>query len=125
MSSRLPTTLHGSGGGGEGEGEGGGGGDAGDGDDGDGDGAGGAGERSGGSGGRGGDGGRGGGSWLMLTSVSVQSPSQDPRQVLRPCGGEVQSSERKYAAMLHSPSPSRSLAAVVLGAVPICKNQPL
>ena len=57
--------------------------------DGDGDGGGGEGE----GGGGGGDGGRGGANWLMLTPVSVQASLHHARHVVRPSGGEEESSE--------------------------------
>ena len=75
-----------SGGGGEGGGEGGDDGGSGDG--------GGEGGDGGGFGGFGGEGGEGGGaSWLMVTSVSVHAELQYARHVVRPCGGEDESSE--------------------------------
>eukprot|EP00964_Phaeocystis_antarctica_P039184 scaffold22416_cov68-Phaeocystis_antarctica.AAC.1 len=59
----------------------------------------------------------------MVTSVSVHA-EQYARHVARPCGGEDGSSEMWYAAMLQTPSPSRSLTAVVLGAL-LSRSQPV
>ena len=80
----------------------------------------------GGKGGEGGEGGEGGGeggcgasggaSWWMVTSVSVHAELQYVCHVARP-GGEDESVELMYAQTKQSPSPSRSLAAVVLGAL--------
>eukprot|EP00964_Phaeocystis_antarctica_P109909 scaffold74313_cov51-Phaeocystis_antarctica.AAC.4 len=59
----------------------------------------------------------------MVTSVLIHAELQYVRHVAMPCGGEDESLELKYAKrednhpMLHFPSPSRSLIAVVLGAV--------
>ena len=92
--------------GGEGGEGGGGGGEGGDGGDGGGD---------GGEGGKGGQGG-GGASWWMVTSVSVHAEPQYTAHVARPCGGEDESLDRKYVLRAQVPSPSWSLAAVVLGA---------
>ena len=99
--------------GGEGGGEGGGGGSVG-GEGGEGD----EGSEGGSEGGEGGEGGKGGGgpSWWMVTSVSVHVEPQSTRHVARPCGGEDESLEGKYAPRVQVPSPSWSLAAVVLGA---------
>ena len=77
----------------------------------------------------GGDGGGDGGgagiaSWLMVTSVSVHAALQYARHVARPCGGEDESSEMWYAQRLQPPSPSRSLTAVVLGAL-LSRSQPV
>ena len=63
----------------------------------------------------GGEGG-GGASWWMVTSVSVHVEPQNTRHVARPCGGKDESLDRNHAPRLQSPSPSWSLAAVVLGA---------
>ena len=52
-----------------------------------------------------------------LTSVSCQSELHHARHVARPCGGEDESSELMRAWYKQSPSSSRSLAAVVLGAL--------
>ena len=71
----------------------------------------------------GGEGG-GGASWWMVTSVSVHVEPQNTRHVARPCGGEDESLEGKYDPMSQLPSPSRSLAAVVLGASP-SRSQPV
>eukprot|EP00964_Phaeocystis_antarctica_P032545 scaffold18430_cov61-Phaeocystis_antarctica.AAC.1 len=59
----------------------------------------------------------------MVTSVSVHA-EQYARHVARPCGGEDESSEMWYAKRLQVPSPSRSLAAVVLGAS-LSRSQPV
>ena len=66
--------------------------------------------------GLGGSGGGGARCW-MVTSVYTQAEMQYARDVERPSGGEEESSELMRAAYLQLPSPSRSLAAVVLGAV--------
>ena len=113
----------GEGGGGEGggaEGGGLGGGDDGGGSEGGGLGG---GEGGGGEGGGGEGGASGGASWRMVTSVLIHAELQYVRHVCSPCGGEDESLDLKYATreenrpMLHFPSPSRSLTAVVLGAV--------
>ena len=74
----------------------------------------------------GGDGGSGGGraSWLMVTFVFVHAELQYARHVARPCGGKDESSEVWYAQREQVPSPSRSLAAVVLGAL-LSRSQPV
>ena len=70
-----------------------------------------------GEGGEGGEGGEdgGGASWWMVTSVLVHSEPHNALHVARPCGGEDESLDRKYAPRAQIPSPSWSLAAVVLG----------
>eukprot|EP00964_Phaeocystis_antarctica_P077888 scaffold48398_cov67-Phaeocystis_antarctica.AAC.3 len=63
----------------------------------------------------------------MVTSVSIHAEPQLPlaaRHVARPCGGKDESSEMWYAKRLQVPSPSRSLAAVVLGAS-MSRSQPV
>ena len=65
----------------------------------------------------GGSAGGGGARCWMVTSVYTQAEMQYARDVERPSGGEEESSELMRAAYLQLPSPSRSLAAVVLGAV--------
>ena len=78
-----------------------------------------------GDGGGGGEGGMGVASWLMVTSVFLHDPLHHARHVARP-GGEDESSDLRYAKRLQLPSPSRSLAAVVLGALPSnLKSQPV
>eukprot|EP00964_Phaeocystis_antarctica_P054187 scaffold31831_cov49-Phaeocystis_antarctica.AAC.3 len=52
----------------------------------------------------------------MVTPVFVQPGLHRAVHVARPCGDEDESSELWAAQMKQSPSPSRSLAAVVLGA---------
>ena len=69
-----------------------------------------------GGGGGGGACGGGGASWWIVTSVCLKAELQNTRHVARPCGGEDESLELMYAQALQFPSPSRSLAAVVLGA---------
>ena len=69
-----------------------------------------------GGGGGGGACGGGGASWWMVTSVFLKAELQIACHVARPCGGEDESLELMYAQALQFPSPSRSLAAVVLGA---------
>ena len=70
------------------------------------------------------DGGKGGARWLMVTFVFVHAELHHARHVARPCGGEDGSSEIWYAQRLHFPSPSRSLAAVMLGAL-LPRSQPV
>ena len=65
----------------------------------------------------GGSAGGGGARCWMVTSVYTQVELQFSRDVEMPSGGEEESSELMRAAYLQLPSPSRSLAAVVLGAV--------
>ena len=62
-------------------------------------------------------------SWLMVTSVFLHDPLHHARHVARP-GGEDESSDLRYAKRLQLPSPSRSLAAVVLGAL-LSRSQPV
>ena len=105
-------------GGGEGLGGGGdGGGSGGDGREGDGGGGeGDGGEGEGDGGGGDGDGGGGASRW-MVTPVAVgQGELQYTVHVARPCGGEDESLDKKNDLILQTPSPSMSLAAVVLGA---------
>ena len=54
---------------------------------------------------------------LMVALVSTQSELHFALHVVRPCGGEDESSESMRALYLQFSSPSRSLAAVVLGAL--------
>ena len=77
-------------------------------------------------GGEGGEEGQGGGgaSWLMVTVVFVQAELHHARHVARPCGGEDESLEMWYAQGSQVPSPSRLLAAVVLGAL-LSRSQPV
>jgi len=133
--------VSGGGGGDDGGGGSAGGGGGGDGEGGEGEGGGGSGGNEGGSGGGGGneggvggggegdggggkditagggegDGGGGEASWPMVTSVSVHAELHHTRHVARPCGGEDESVVSMYAKKEQPPSPSRSLAAVVLG----------
>ena len=120
MAYREPGCSGGEGGKGGGEGGGGGsvGGEGGEGGDG------GEGGGEGGEGGEGGGGARGGASWWMVTAVSVHAEPQYTRHVARPCGGEDESLEMWYPQVPQFSSPSRSLAAVLLGSSS-SKNQPV
>ena len=61
----------------------------------------------------------------MVTSVNDQEPKLQPAcHLARPCGGEDELLELKYAEMWQVSSPSRSLVAVVLGSSS-SKSQPV